>query len=133
MKSNLVDLQNTMLGLNQVDCPVSNHFTDGCYARQLTIPAGCCIVGAKHKTNHFFMLASGECFISEGGKAEKHIGPSLMTTKAGTKRAITAITDTVIITFHVTDKTDIEEIGDDILEDEQTALPQWKSKLLEAL
>jgi len=132
MKSNLAKLQEAMSHFEQADCPVEHYFSDGIYARQLTIPAGVCIVGAKHKTNHLLMLVSGECLVSTNGEdAERIQAPKMVETKAGTKRAITALSDTTMITFHVTEETDVEKIGDQILEKDYNGLPQWKNNLLE--
>jgi len=125
----VAELQNAMLEMPQVDCPVTNHFSDGLYARELFIPKGVTIVGATHKTKHLMMVASGECMMGE-----KYVkAPFITETQPGTKRAIHAINDTIIITFHVTEETDIEKIGDTILEDENVKLPGWKCKALEGL
>lgn len=132
MKSNLADLQEAMKDMPQADCPVEHYFSDGIYARQLTIPAGVCIVGAKHKTNHLLMFVSGTCLVSDNGQEAVRVEAPFMTeTKAGTKRAITALTDTTMTTFHVTEETDVLKIGDEILEKDYNGLPGWMRQLLE--
>ena len=119
-------LQDIIGEMEQVDCPVVNHFSDGIYARETIIPQGVCLVGAQHKTRHFFMVVRGECYIATGEKTVNVEAPYLMETTPGTKRSIMAITDTTIMTFHVTNETDVDSIGNDILEPEQNTLPQWK-------
>ena len=127
----IAKLQEAMQKQEQVDCPVNHYFSDGIYARELIIPAGSCVVGAKHKTRHFFLVVKGECLIADDGGCIRAEAPFITETTEGTKRAITAITDTILMTFHVTEETDIEKIGDEILEPEG-CLPQWKQKLMEA-
>lgn len=124
-------LQESMVEQEQVVCPVNHYFSDGIYARELTIPAGVCIVGARHKTRHFFQITEGDCLISDGENSMRVKAPYMTETKPGTKRAITAIKDTVVTTFHVTSERDIEKIGDNILEPEGKILPQWKTEALE--
>lgn len=126
---NIAKLQQSMMNQEQVDCPVNHYFSDGIYARELIIPKGCCIVGAKHKTRHLFLVTKGHCLIADGDDVIEVQAPFTSETIEGTKRAITALEDTVIMTFHVTDETDIDKIGDEILEPENT-LPQWKYKLI---
>lgn len=129
---NLADLQKAMANEPQADCPVTHYFSDGIYARELFIPKGVCIVGAEHKTKHLFMVIEGECFISNNGKkAAKVTAPYIGETLPGTQRAITATKDTKLITFHVTDETDVSKIGDEILKPSISLLPQWKRKALE--
>ena len=126
-------LQRIMSELPQVDCPIVDHFSDGVYARELVIPEGVCIVGSRHKTNHLLIILKGVCAIADNrNPSEVCYGPMVLETKAGTKRAITAITETRMLTVHITDETDIAKIGDKILEPEPV-LPQWKKKALEAI
>lgn len=118
-------LQSAMLDMEQFKCPINHHFTDGLYCRELFIPKDVALVGAQHKTNHFFMLVSGKCSISKGSGSETITGPRLMQTIEGDKRAIHALEDSIIMTFHVTDEVDAVKIGEQILVPEQDILPQW--------
>lgn len=116
--------------MKQTACPVFDYFSDGIYARELHIPKGVCLVGAKHKTNHLMMISQGVCTISNNGQEPiTYEAPALIETKRGTQRAIYSIEDTIMTTFHVTDKTDPMEIGDDILEKEHI-LPEWAKSYL---
>jgi len=129
----LEELQESMLHGQQEDCDVLHDFSDGMYARTLLIKSGICLVGARHKTNHFLCISAGSGYMSvNGSEALYYEAPALLQTMSGTKRAITAIEDTIMTTFHPTDKTDVEEIGKEILEKENIPLPQWQKKLLEA-
>lgn len=129
----LEKLQEAMEQEEQVDCKVIHKFSDGVYARTLIIERGVSLVGARHKTNHFLMVSQGEgYFVCNDGEPEYYSAPMLIETKAGTKRAIVASTRTIMTAFHATDETDVDKIGEAILEKEDPkTLPQWKRKALE--
>ena len=56
--------------------------------------------------------------LTEGGE-QMIRAPFYSITEAGTKRVIYAHTDCIFVTVHVTDKTDIDEIEKDIIEEEK--------------
>lgn len=126
------ELQHIMLQENQADVITLHKFSDGIYARTIVIPANVCIVGAKHLTNHLMIISQGEGHIVvNDGEPEYYCAPEMTETKVGTKRVIFAHTDTYLTTFHVTDETDLDKIGETILEPEPlNELPMWKKKLL---
>ena len=57
LQSNIYKAQNVMLSMPQAETETKHHFADGIYARELFIPAGVCLVGALHKTNHLFTVS----------------------------------------------------------------------------
>ena len=111
-------LQAKMLEMPQAAVETVHRFCDGCYAREISIPAGVMIVGAKHKTEHFHVISKGVLVISNMGKEEVFKAPYTGVTKPGSKRAIVAIEDSVFTTFHPTKEKDIEKIEREIIEDE---------------
>jgi len=115
----ILKLQDIILKLDQqVNLTTSHHFSEGLYARELTIPAGVVVVGAKHLTTHMYMVVKGRCkVLSQFGDYEVE-APFIGETIPNTKRVILAITDCVWITFHPTDLTDVKEIEQAILEPE---------------
>ena len=52
-------LQEEMLNLPQVNCPVLEYFANGLYARQITIPKGTALIGAVHTTHNFAVVNKG--------------------------------------------------------------------------
>ena len=116
--NSIIKLQNKMLNGPQVHIPTVHRFTDGIYSREMTVPANVCLVGAKHKTRHFFIISKGKCVINDGETIQTLEAPYHGVTEIGTKRAITAITELVFTAFHVTDETDIDKIECDIIEGE---------------
>jgi hypothetical protein len=119
LQDGIFKAQDLMLQMPQVETVVTDHFADGLYARELFIPAGVCLVGALHKTNHIFTVSQGECYaVTHEGK-EHMVAPYTGQTKPGMKRVIYAVTDTVWTTYHPTDETNPEKIAEQILETEQ--------------
>jgi hypothetical protein len=119
LQDGIFKAQDLMLQMPQAETVVTDHFADGLYARELFIPAGVCLVGALHKTNHIFTVSKGECYAVTNEGKEHMIAPYTGQTRPGMKRVIYAVTDTVWTTYHPTDETNPEKIAEQILETEQ--------------
>lgn len=100
----------------KVHCPVINRFTPGLYIREILIPAGTLITSMSHRKEHPFVISHGHIRVSSETEGDViYRAPHTGITKPGTKRILYAIEDTIWTTFHVTDETDIEKIGLEIL------------------
>lgn len=111
-------LQDIIKQMPQATSETRHHFSDGLYARELFMPAGTVAVGAHHKTQHLYMVASGKCKVSSQYETVEIEAPYLGETIPGTKRVIYAETDCLWITFHPTELTDIKEIEAALIEPE---------------
>ena len=89
---------------------VSHTVTPGLYVRELTMPAGLLIVSRIHLREHPFYILSGEVSVYDGDSVSTYVGPYKGITKPGTKRVLYTHKDTVWVTFHVTDKTSVEDL-----------------------
>ena len=115
-------LQGEMSKLPQQELPTEHYFSGGMYCRKLWRPAGTLIVGKVHKKDHFFVCAAGEIIAwSEKGMVTLKAG-DIIQSKAGTKRAILAVQNSVVTTFHQTDKTTVEEAEAELVEPDETGL-----------
>jgi hypothetical protein len=105
-------------------CPLNHRFADGCYVREIFIPAGTMVVGKIHKHVHpnFLMVGKISMITEEGGLIQMEAPQSLIS-PAGCKRAIYCHTDTVWVTVHVTESQNLLEI------EEQTIAPTYESFL----
>lgn len=122
-------LQGEMSKLPQQELPTEHYFSGGMYCRKLWRPAGTLIVGKVHKKDHFFVCAVGEIIAwSEKGMVTLKAG-DIIESKAGTKRVTLAVQDSIGVTFHVTDKTDIEEVEAELIEPDDLALFDAYNKL----
>ena len=115
---NVVQIQDEMKQLPQVQMTVGHYFSDGCYARELHIPKGVALAGALHKTNHHYILSKGKIMVHNGNNRSILEAPYHGETKVGDKRIILGLEDAIFTTFHVTDLTDVDEIGRQILGEE---------------
>ena len=120
-KATVEALQAAMLELPQYEPPTEHVFHGGMYCRQVTIPAGCTIVGKKHKQDHLFMVVSGEVRIVDDGQAQTLTAPAVLQSKTGVKRAIYAITDTVFLTVHATPAKDVEQAEQMLVEPDENS------------
>ena len=122
-------LQEAAAKLPQLELETRHHFADGMYCRELFRPAGCTIVGKVHKKEHFYIVVSGEVTIVGDGKRERVKAPRVFVSKPGTKRAVYAHVDSVCITVHRTDSLDLNEIEEELIERDDTALFDAQNKL----
>jgi hypothetical protein len=97
-------------------CPLTHKFASGIYVREIFIPKGTCIVGKIHKHDHPNFLMKGEVLVITEQEGKQHLkAPLSMISKAGTKRIVLALEDTVWITVHATDETDLEKIEEIVI------------------
>jgi len=98
--------------LPQIQMVTTHDFCNGIYARSLHIPAGSILTGAVHKDESFFLVRQGSLLVTPDNESSP-VGPGFMcVTKPMTKRAIVALEDSIITTFHpnVENETDLEKI-----------------------
>src|SRR5271166_319610 len=101
--------------LPQQSLPTMSFLLEGMYARQCLIPAGTLFVGREHKKPHYFICAAGAATVTtESGLKQLRAGMVLMV-EPGYKRMGITTEDTVFITVHRTDETDLKNIEDDLV------------------
>ncbi len=128
-KDEILRLQSEMVKMPQAELETEHYFSGGMYCRKLIRPAGTLIVGKVHKKDHFFLCAKGQIIAwSEKGMVTLNEG-DVICSKAGTKRVTLAVTDAIGITFHRTNKTDLDKIEKELIEPDETALFDACNKL----
>lgn len=91
-------------------------FCPGIYARTVFMKAGDVVVSRIHKTKHFFVVVQGSCTVVASDGSRKLIeAPYLGATEPGTQRVLHIHEDCIWTTFHVTELTDPEAIGREII------------------
>jgi len=95
--------------------PLLHTFADGLYVRTIRMPKGLLLTSKIHKTNHPYFVMEGEVSVLTDEGEIRIKAPYAGITKAGTKRVLYIHEDTVWITVHATDKTDLAEIEDEII------------------
>lgn len=119
-RQKIMDLQNAMGAgisdgsLQEIEFPITHYFAPGLYIREMFIPAGSAVVGKIHKHAHFNDISKGRVRVFTEFGFDIYEAPCRFVSEAGTKRCVMAETDTVWTTFHPTDKTDPDEIVEDV-------------------
>ena len=99
-----------MKNLPQVDTPITHHFSEGVYAREMFIPADTFVLGKLHKTRHLNIVLKGRCRVKVGGRQFDVVAPHTFESLPGEQKAVYTYEDTVWMNIHVTDETDIAKI-----------------------
>jgi len=94
-RDRIVRLEQAVAKLPQYDCPVKHYFVDGLYVREISIPAGCILVGYIHMQPCITTLSKGTILISEGDNTVKLSAPFTTTVAPGSKKAGYALTDVI--------------------------------------
>ncbi len=110
VRAKVEKLEESMLNLPQIHCPIRHHFAPGVYAREITIPKDTVLIGVVHKRDNLVVLSAGKLrLVTEDGFAEI-TAPHTMLCKAGSKNAAVALEDAVWTNFFATDETDPDKL-----------------------
>ena len=110
VRAKVEKLEESMLNLPQIHCPIRHHFAPGVYAREITIPKGTVLVGAVHKRDNLVVLSAGKLRLMTDDGFTDISAPHTMTCKAGAKNAAVALEDAVWTNFFATDETDTDKL-----------------------
>jgi len=111
-----------MISIPQIELQTKHWFADGMYCRELFRPKDTLIVGKVHRREHFYIVLSGEVTVVGDGKRERIKAPRILVSAPGTKRAVYAHEDSICITIHRTDETDLDAIERELVEPDESAL-----------
>jgi hypothetical protein len=116
--SRIADLAETMKRMPQIESPVQHTFSDGVYAREVTMCEGSCVVGKIHKTNHLNIIVSGECTVITAARHIKIKAPYTFESFAGEQKVVYMHSEVVWITIHKTESTDLAIIEEECISKE---------------
>ena len=125
----VMQLQETMRNMPQVELPTFHFFADGMYARVVPRAAGVTIVGKVHKREHFYIVTKGRVLVVDDAGRHEYQAGDVIVSRPGTKRAVHALEDSICMTVHRTDETDLEKIEAEIIEPDEAALFDAHNKL----
>lgn len=114
----VVDSMEAMLArCPQIDHRLEHRFTPGLYIRQITMPAGSIYTSKIHKTEHPFTMLTGLCSVLQEDGTWLHMkAPWFGITKPGTRRVLAIHEETIWLTFHPTEETDLDKIEEQVIE-----------------
>jgi len=122
MQEKVKALEEVLLEVPQVDCPVRHHFAPGVYAREITIPKGTVLTGAVHKTQNLAVLSSGKLQLVTDDGTTIISAPHILTVMPGVKNAAYALEDSVWTNFFPTEETDTDVLVELLTESKATDL-----------
>lgn len=93
-----------------VDVPVEHILGGGIYARRITVKKGTALEGAIHLTEHMNIIVSGDIDVATEYGVERIVGHRVIVSKPGSNRIGFANEDTVWITLHATEETDLDKL-----------------------
>jgi hypothetical protein len=118
-----------MVKMPQVELGTEHFFVPGMYCRRVYRPAGTLIVGKVHKHPHFFLCAKGEIIAwTEKGMKKLQAG-DVVECQPGTKRVTLALQDSIGVTIHKTEQTDLDDLEDELVEPDDTAMFDSSNRL----
>lgn len=103
-------LEHEIAKLPEVETPITHHFADGIYGREMFIPAGTVLTGKIHRDATLNILLSGEIHVTTDAGVEKIVGPRVYVSPPGTKKVGYAHTDVRFMNVHPTKLRDLEAI-----------------------
>ncbi|WP_326519025.1 hypothetical protein [Acinetobacter sp. CAAS 2-6] len=97
------------------DVSVLDHFSKGLYLREFRAKAGTLAVSKMHRTEHYIIFLSGSVSIATDEGIELIKAPCIAKTTPGTKRVAYFHEDSVCVTVHPTELSDVDEIEKEII------------------
>ena len=89
---------------------ISHHFSDGIYAKQMTLQKGYIAKSHKHNYSHLSILSKGEVHIRVDGVTKHYKAPACIEIKAGVEHEILALKAATFFCVHKTNETDINKV-----------------------
>lgn len=122
-------LESAMRQMDQLDMPVNHYHAEGVYVRELPIPKGTILVGKLHRQSHVTLLTKGDVSILTENGMERLSAPCTFVSPIGTKRAIYAHEDSILVTAHGSYETDPEMLEMQLIAESYDQLPAELSRL----
>lgn len=122
----LTSLESELLKMPQAEVRMTHTFADGVYSRERWAPAGTLIIGKRHRheTMSFLMKGTLSVYNELGEETATHEAPKIWVSDVGSKRMTYSHTDTILVTVHPTNETDLEKIEHQFIIPEQEYLEQ---------
>lgn len=117
-REKIMELESAMRQYDQLEIPVTHHFSEGLYAREILIPAGTILTGKVHKTEHLNIVSKGDITVWTEDGMKRVQAPFTMVSRPGTKRVGYAHEDTVWTTIHATNERDLVALEEQLIEKE---------------
>ncbi len=115
-RDKLLALQEQFLKLEQVEPLICHHFANNVYGREMYLPAGCALVGKKHRYACINIIAEGTVKVATEHGVLEFTAPYVFVSPAGTQRAMYAVTDVTWVTCHPCQTEDLATIEEELID-----------------
>ena len=99
-------------GTFAIDPNVIHHFSDGLYAKQMTIPKGFMAGKHLHDYSHLSILAKGKVIVRTDDGEVEYVAPACIEIKSNTYHTLEALEDCSWFCIHATDETDADSVDE---------------------
>ena len=103
-------------GTFECDLGTIHHFSDGLYAKQMSIPAGYEAVSHAHNYSHLSILSKGRVIVQTDEWSKEFKAPACIEIKAGIHHKIISLEDCAWFCIHATDETDPDKVDDVLIQ-----------------
>lgn len=111
-------LEHEIAKLPPVETPVTHHFADGIYGREMFIPAGTVLTGRIHRFSTLNFLIEGDITVTTPEGVKRIQAPAVFVSPPGCKKAGYAHSDVRWINVHPTKLRDLSAIEAKFIEPE---------------
>jgi len=105
---------------------IKHHYATGVYGRELFIPKGQVLISKIHRGKTFNIITEGKVSVISEMGFHTYEAPYIFVSDPFTKRVVISHEDSVWVTSHGTDKTDLDDIEDEIIAKDFSELKQLK-------
>ncbi len=116
-------IEEKLLSLPQVECPLRHEFSPGVYMRTILMPRGVFVIGHEHKTEHFNIVLRGRAAVMMDGQLHHIQAPSMFISKPGVRKVLYIYEDMEWATCHPTHLTDLGQLEETLI----TKSPSFKN------
>jgi quercetin dioxygenase-like cupin family protein len=116
--STVTDRFNELEGTFEVDLLTKHFFSDGLYAKQMSLPKGYEAISHAHNYNHLSLLQAGRVILRTDDSEVEYTAPAMLEIKAGVHHSITALENVLWYCIHATDATDSSEVDEVLIKKE---------------
>ena len=112
----------TLHKMQASECSLIHRFAEGCYIREILMPASSIVIGKVHKTNHFNIILEGSVTVITKYGINQYTAPSTFISLAGVQKVVVMHTECRWQTVHATTETDIPTIENMLVENDYDKL-----------
>lgn len=109
---NQADVFKQLEGTFETDLRTVHHFSDGLYAKQMTIPKGFMAGMHSHEYSHLSILARGVVIVKTDDGEKSYSAPACIEIKSGLHHSVEALEDSVWFCIHATDEKDASKVDE---------------------